>query len=91
MARNPQHGGRTLRPCGRERHECGFRSDSEYVQLCRIWNGDIIDTYIYRRTFQLGSDFGSSTAVGLFKSVINLALLLIANYGVKKMGENGII
>lgn len=68
-----------------------------FDQILNMYNpavygtADIIDTYIYRRTFQLGSDFGSSTAVGLFKSVINLALLLIANYGVKKMGENGII
>lgn len=68
-----------------------------FDQILNMYNSavygtaDIIDTYIYRRTFQLGSDFGSSTAVGLFKSVINLALLLIANYGVKKMGENGII
>jgi len=52
---------------------------------------DIIDTYIYRRTFQIGSDFGSSTAVGLFKSLINLILLIAANLGVKKLGEEGII
>lgn len=52
---------------------------------------DIIDTYIYRRTFQLGSDFGTSTAVGLFKSVINLALLLAANLSVKRIGEEGIV
>ena len=52
---------------------------------------DIIDTYIYRRTFQLGSDFGTSTAVGLFKSLINMALLLLANLSVKKIGEEGIV
>jgi len=52
---------------------------------------DIIDTYIYRRTFQLGSDFGTSTAVGLFKSVINMILLLSANLAVKRIGEEGIV
>lgn len=41
--------------------------------------GDIIDTYIYRVTFQSISDFGFSTAVGLFKSVINFVLLIGAN------------
>ncbi len=41
--------------------------------------GDIIDTYIYRVTFQSIADFGFSTAVGMFKSVINFVLLLAAN------------
>jgi putative aldouronate transport system permease protein len=52
---------------------------------------DIIDTYIYRRTFQLGSDFGTSTAIGLFKSVINAALLFGSNFIVKKLGEEGLM
>ena len=36
---------------------------------------DILDTYIYRITFGTGTDFGFSTGVGLFKSVINFILL----------------
>ena len=52
---------------------------------------DIIDTYIFRRTFQLGSDFGTSTAVGLFKSVINAILLFGANYIVKLFGEESLL
>jgi putative aldouronate transport system permease protein len=52
---------------------------------------DIIDTYIYRRTFTLGSSFGSSTAIGLFKSVINMALLFAANYLIKRSGEKGLV
>ena len=56
-----------------------------FDQIFNLYNpavyetGDIIDTYIYRTTFQTGGDFGISTAVGLFKSVINLLLLTIAN------------
>ena len=51
---------------------------------------DILDTYIYRRAFSTGSNFGQSTAVTLFKSVINFTLLFGANFVAKKMGESGI-
>ena len=47
--------------------------------------GDIIDTYIYRATFQLGESFSSSTAFGLFKSLISVTLLLIANWIVRRI------
>ena len=36
---------------------------------------DILDTYIYRITFQTAPDFSFSTAVGLFKAVINVTIL----------------
>ncbi|MBO5070995.1 MAG: sugar ABC transporter permease [Roseburia sp.] len=39
----------------------------------------ILDTYVYDITFARVPDYGFSTAVGLFKSVVNLLLLLIAN------------
>jgi putative aldouronate transport system permease protein len=52
---------------------------------------DIIDTYIFRRTFQLGSDFGTSTAIGLFKSVINAFLLFGANSIVKLFQEESLL
>ncbi len=51
---------------------------------------DIIDTFIYRRTFIQGLSFSSSTAIGLFKSAINVILLVIANSTVKKMTGSGI-
>lgn len=40
---------------------------------------DIIDTYVYDITFGATPNYGFSTAVGLFKSVINCALLVLAN------------
>ena len=57
---------------------------------------DIIDTYIYRISFPSAlssstADFGYTTAVGLFKSVINFILLLIANKSVKLFGQDGLI
>lgn len=45
---------------------------------------DIIDTYVYRRTFVDASGFASSTAIGLFKSVINFILLFLGNTLVKR-------
>ena len=39
----------------------------------------ILDAYIYDITFNALPDYGFSTAVGLFKSVIGLILLLVAN------------
>ena len=54
---------------------------------------DTIDTYIYRTTFQRGvaSDFGYTTAVGLFKNVINFALLVGANQIARAFGNDGIL
>ena len=55
--------------------------------------GDVIDTYIYRITFQSASamDYGFSTAVGLFKNVINFILLIGANRIAKMFGHDGIM
>ena len=67
-----------------------------FDQIFNLYNpvvydsADIIDTYIYRRTFISGASFSSSTAFGLFKSVINVFLLLIANFSVKKINNEGI-
>jgi len=51
--------------------------------------GDVLDTYVYRLGIASGK-FEMSTAVGLFKSVINCALLLIANKSAKLLGQEGL-
>lgn len=40
---------------------------------------EILDTYVYRITFQTEADFSFSTAVGLFKSVVNISILLVVD------------
>lgn len=50
---------------------------------------DIIDTYVYRLGLQDGK-FELATAVGLFKSVVNFILLVIANKAARMAGEEGI-
>ncbi len=52
---------------------------------------DILDTFIYRRTFVQGASFSSSAAVGLFKSAVNCVLLVVANTTTKKLGQEGIM
>jgi len=51
---------------------------------------DILDTYIYRRTFAEGASFGTSTAVGLFKSIISAILVLSVNKVSNMLGEKGL-
>lgn len=51
--------------------------------------GDIIDTFVYRLGIT-GGRYEISTAVGLFKSVINCALLVTANKIANVFGEEGL-
>jgi putative aldouronate transport system permease protein len=52
--------------------------------------GEILDIYIYRITFQSAADFSFSSAVSLFRSVINFALLLFADRVCKWLGSEGL-
>ncbi|SHE14795.1 Maltose transport system permease protein malF [Chlamydia abortus] len=67
-----------------------------FDQIFNLYNpavyekADILDTYIYRRTFSVGESFGTSTAVGLFKSIINFVLLYTANKAAKRLGQEGL-
>lgn len=51
---------------------------------------ETLDMYIYRVTFLSAPDFGFSMAVSLFRSVINMILLLLADRGAKMMGGGGL-
>lgn len=52
---------------------------------------ETLDVYIYRITFQSAPDFGFSTAVSLFRSIVNMILLLIADKGSKLLGSDGLL
>ena len=75
----------------------GSMMDVGFDQVINLYNpsvydvGDILDTYIYRITFQRAGNFGVSTAVGLFKGVVNCVLLLSANGVCHLLGEEGIV
>jgi putative aldouronate transport system permease protein len=50
---------------------------------------DIIDTWVYRQGL-LEFQFGLATAVGIFKGVIGLALILVSNWMVKKASDSSL-
>ncbi|MBB3131247.1 putative aldouronate transport system permease protein [Paenibacillus rhizosphaerae] len=50
---------------------------------------DIIDTYVYREGLT-NLNYSFATAVGLFKNVLAMVLILGANYVSKKMNQSGI-
>ena len=70
--------------------------DSSFDQIYNMLNemnysvGEVFDTYVYKVGITLGQ-FSYSTAVGLFKSVIGLILVLGADFLAKRVGEEGII
>jgi len=76
--------------------EVGNIMNNGFEQIFNMRNGvtkstlDILDTYIYDITFDAVPNFGFSTAVGLFKSVCNLLMLIIANLTVKKISGQGL-
>lgn len=53
-------------------------------------SAEVLDMYIYRITFQSSADFSFSTAVSLFRSVLNMLFLVVADRGSKLMGGNGL-
>lgn len=69
--------------------------DSGFEQIFLMLNpmtrevGDVFDTYVYTVGITQ-AQFSYSTAVGVFKSLISLVLVVAANYFSKKMGEEGI-
>jgi putative aldouronate transport system permease protein len=50
---------------------------------------DIIDTYVYRSGL-LGMQYSFATAVGVFKSILAMILLLGANWFARRLGQTGI-
>ncbi len=52
---------------------------------------ETLDMYIYRITFKGSVDFGYSSAVALFRSVINMLLLVVADRVSKAVGGSGLL
>ncbi|MFK7692742.1 ABC transporter permease [Paenibacillus sp. HJGM_3] len=69
--------------------EAGFEQIFVLLNATVISVADIIDTYVYQLGLEEGQ-FSLAAAVGLFKSLINFSLLLIANRLAKAMGERGL-
>ncbi len=68
--------------------------NSSFDQIFNLINGvnrgliETIDVYIYRYAFQQSMNQSFAAASGLFKAVVNFALLLTANTIVSRLGED---
>lgn len=73
----------------------GHMMDVGFEQVFLMYNGavsevaEVFDTYVYRVGIQQ-AQFSYSTAVGLFKSVVGLLMVVMANWIAKRMGEEGV-
>jgi putative aldouronate transport system permease protein len=69
--------------------------DAGFEQILLLYSpgvysvSDIIDTYVYREGL-LGLNYSFAAAVGLFKSVLSLVLILLANNMARRLGQTGI-
>ncbi len=67
-----------------------------FDQIFNLYNSslhgvaDIIDTYVYRISFQQTPSYGFSVAVGMFTGITNLVLLLVFNQLSKLGGNKGL-
>jgi putative aldouronate transport system permease protein len=74
--------------------QCGNILNSGFDQIFNLVNGvnrniiETIDVYIYRYAFQQSINQSFAAASGLFKAVVNFALLLTANKIASRLGEN---
>jgi putative aldouronate transport system permease protein len=74
--------------------QCGNILNGSFDQVFNLVNGvnrsliETIDVYIYRYAFQQSMNQSFAAASGLFKAVINFALLMTANQIAKRLGEN---
>ena len=50
---------------------------------------DVIDTFVYREGI-INARYSYSTAIGMFKNIVGLFLIVISNWGAKKMGREGL-
>ena len=53
----------------------------------------VLQTYVYYQTFNSGAipDYGYTTAIGLFRSLVGMALMLLCNFASNKVRGRGIV
>ncbi|GIP37242.1 protein lplB [Paenibacillus sp. J31TS4] len=67
----------------------GFERVLVFLNPLNVAKGEILDTYIYQQGL-LQQQYSYTTAMGLFKSVIGLVLVLIGNFLSKKTTGSGL-
>lgn len=61
-----------------------------YMPSANIEFSDVLTTYVYRVSFEGTADYGLTTALGLFQSVLSTILLLFSNWLNKKATKTSI-
>ncbi|SDD65507.1 putative aldouronate transport system permease protein [Paenibacillus sp. UNCCL117] len=69
--------------------DLGFEQIYLFLNPLVLSTGDVLDTYAYRVGI-LGGKYSLTTAIGLFKSVVGFALLMIANRASKATTGEGL-
>lgn len=75
----------------------GHFMDTGFSQIFLMLNslnrevGEVFDTYIYRVGIREGNRLSYTTAIGLFKSLVGLTLVLISDWIAKKTDNEGIL
>jgi putative aldouronate transport system permease protein len=67
----------------------GFERVFVFLNPLNNENGEIIDTFVYRAGL-VDRQYSYTTAIGLFKSVVGLALIMLSNTFSKKMTGDGL-
>lgn len=73
----------------------GSLMNAGFDQIYNMYNdavmsrADILDTYVFRQGIQ-SNKYSYSTAVGLFKNIVNLFLVISTNYLSKFFGQDGL-
>jgi putative aldouronate transport system permease protein len=67
----------------------GFENVFVFLNSLNAGKGDILDTYIYRVGL-IQREYSYTTAVGLFKSVVGLLLIVLANSASKRATGSGL-
>ncbi|WP_456276478.1 ABC transporter permease [Bacillus sp. AK128] len=67
----------------------GFERVYVFLNPLNQANGDILDTYIYEVGLQ-NAQYSFTTAIGIFKSIVGLILLVFANFMSKRISGNSL-
>jgi putative aldouronate transport system permease protein len=69
--------------------DAGFEQVYIFLNAANMGPGDIIDTYVYRVGI-LGANYEVATAMGLFKGVVGMIFIIVANTLIRRMGEKSL-
>jgi putative aldouronate transport system permease protein len=69
--------------------DTGFEQIFLMLNPFTMETGNVLDTYVYYKGIQQG-DVSFATAVGMFKGLVGLVLVMLANRIAKKFGEDGL-